>query len=549
MDINIIYQLVMALAGLGILLYGIRLMNTSMETVLGYRFKRTLSTLSGNPFRTYGLGAGTTFLLQTSVLTITMTVGLINIGAIGLIQSLVLIIGANFGAACSIILLAFESFSLLKFFALFCIIGVAILIFARNQKAEIVGNTLLGFGLLCLGITMLSSSMEELTTLLDIASVMSVISNPILLILIGTLLSVLMQGSYPVTAILIAFVASGVMGFDSACFALWGANLGTGIILLFLTGFGNGYNGRRVVVFNVLMKIFGCILFSALMFVPLWTNWINMDLCGGIPSISLVVMTLLFNLVPGLLLLPFIKPISRFMEWMIRQRNDKEKGSYDTFELDDRVINNPAIAYRSVKDNIAKILNMEIELNKQLCSAIFEKKVDHTAQKGKLRALEKAIKLTVNNTIRVGGKYAGDDLEKINALLNILNDTTQILKVCTRFDGFAQIIQDKPRSLLNSQIDILKQLGKEINDLGDKVCEILNTQKTVKEREDKLNEIFQLNDLNIANNTAAKHNLLACSVKDDKKRDNSLYFNLLYEFGKLGTDYTDIAIKITLTEE
>ena len=542
-----VYQIFMALAGLGVLLYGIRVMNSSMESVLSNRFKRALGKASGSVFKSYGLGMGTTFLLQTSVLTITMTVGLINIGAIGLAQAFVLVLGANFGATCSMVLLMFESISLLKILSIFCIVGVLIGIFAKQDKVKRVGSMMLGFGLLCLGITLLSSSMRSLVDSTDISNTLSLINNPILLVLIGVVISVLMQGSYPVTAILIAFVSAGAMGFESACFALWGANLGTGISLLFLTGFGGGHNGRRVVLFNILLKIFACILFTALMFIPDWANWIHWTLSGGVASISLIVMALLFNFVPGLLLLPFIKPLATFMEKIVKQRN-KKSDNYASFELDEKIINNPAIAHKSVRDNIAKILSMEVELSKKLCSIMFEKEVSYTSQKGKIRALEKAIKLTTNSTIRIGAQYSQSNLEKINILLNILNDTAQILKVCIRFDDYAQSSASKSRKLLVSQIEILKPLSENINELGSQVGSILNNELTQEEREETLKNIFKMNDANIAQNTKAKHNLTVRTV-EGRSRDNALYFNLLYEFAKLGTDYTDIAIKITLMEE
>lgn len=545
MNLDIFYELMLSLAGLGVILYGIKVMNSSIETVIGPKFKQMLGKASNNNFKNYLIGTGTTFVVQTSVLTVTMATGLVNIGAIGLAQALALVLGANLGSALAMVLMAFESINLLQILSIFCLIGIIVLLCAKRTRTEVVGRTLLGFGLLCLGITLLGSSMQNLAGMIDMQSVLSAITNPILLMLLGMCLSLIMQSSFPVLTILIALVGTGAMEFIPAYYAIYGSNLGTALMIMFLTRFGDGVNGRKVVGFNVIFKIFSCILFPLLMLIPAWAEWIHFDLCAGNASISLVIIMILFNLVPSLLLLPFSKPLASLMNLIVKKGKNGSKAEYADFEIDDRTINNPVIAFGSVRQNAAKILEMQISLNKKLCAIIFDRDQEYVSQKGKLKAIEKAIKLTTNSAIRVGSHYK-NQLDRINILLNILNDNSQILKVNSRFDDFAKTIKSKPRSLLNSQIEVLKNLSHDINDLGEKVNLLLKDSSS--SSEDEVKKIFEINDINIDKNTQARCNLVQ-NVMENRKIDTQSYFTLLYEFGKLETDYMDIAIKTILMEE
>lgn len=543
MDIEVIYQIISALAGLGVLLYGIRLTNSSLENVLGYKFKSALGKVSKSKMKNFAIGAGTTFLVQSSVLTVTMAAGLINIGAIGLAQALALTLGANLGSACSMVLLSFESFNLVKILSVLSVFGMILLIFAKKSKVETVAKTILGFGFLCLGITLLSESMFKLTSLLDIAGALQSLSNPIVLILLGVILAVLMQSAYPVVAILITLVASGATSFESALFVLYGANIGASITIMFLTGFGDGTAGRKVVVFNLLLKIFSTLIFGLLMLIPSWVNWIHQTLCFGEASVSLVVMMILFNLIPELVLLPFVNLISVFLGKIIKSNGLKENNDYELFEIDERVINNPAIAFKSVKDNVARILEMEISLNRKLCSMLFDN-VDYVSPKNKLKALDKAIKLTTNNIIRLGSKKSQDKLENINILLNILNDISQILRVNTKFDEFANFVKQNPKCL-GDRGEILKNLARDTNDLGERVCKLLFESENIIDKSEEIKTIFEINSINTTQSSKAKQDIVSNAIKTD----SATYFSLLYELGKLENDYTDIAIKITLMEE
>lgn len=542
---QVVYQIIMALAGLGVLLYGIRLISKGLENVLGFSFKRALGKTSRSMFKSYGLGAGTTFLLQTTLLTVTMVVGLINIGAIGLGQAMAIILGANFGSALAMILLAFESINILQILSVFVVVGMAVLIFAKSEKTEKIGRVILGFGMLCLGITLLSSNMREIATVFSLTDLLAGLNNPAVLMLLGCALAIFMQSSYPVVAILIALAGVGSLNFVSCAFVMLGANLGTSITLLFLTGFGDGHNGRRVVLYNLFMKIFTIILFTALLFIPAWADWIHTTLCGGMYAISLVIMMILFNLIPGLILLPFMKWQEKFMRVVVRQKNNTEN-SFDSFELDDRVMKLPAVAQKAVIGNVAKILEMQVELCEKLTKRMLERQ-DSAANsfKNKVKSLEKSIKITTNNAIRIGSGHG--EMEKANALVGLLSDLSEILKVCQRFIEFGNRIKEKPRSIRNAQLANLQPLAGQIIALGWESCFLLSNELSIEERDSRLRTIFQLDEWNSDKNTEAKHSLVANT--EGKNQDNSLYFNILYEFGRLSTDFTDIAIKTSLMEE
>lgn len=543
MNAELFYQIIAALVGLGVLLFGIKLLNSSLESVLGRRFKESLGRASNSKIKNYAIGAGTTFLMQTSVLTITMTTGLINIGAIGLVQAFCLVLGANLGSSLSLVLIAFQNLSILKIFSILCLIGMIIQQFIKNPKGKIVSNTLLGFGLLCFGIDTLGGAMSALCNLLDLQLVISAIQNPFVLILLGFVLALIMQSGYAVIAILIAVVSAGAMSFLSSVYVLLGCNIGSATAVMFLTNFGDGTSGKKVVVFNLIFKIFAVIFIGLLTLVPSWVDWIYVVLCGKLVSVAIFVMDTIISLIPGLIALLFVSSSAKLMNKIIKQKKQDRTDDYLSFEIDDRVLTNPAIAFKSVKNCVAKILELEIKQNQQLLNVLFSDGNNHQKLKN-IKGIERAIKLTTNNTIRVGAKFESDNMARVNALINILNCTSQILKINQKFDFYSQELAKNPKLLLKSQKTTLYSLGEDINGLGDAVCGLLQSENI--NLEEKLNVIFEINDKNIGNNTKAKHELLA---KKSDGLNNEMFLNILYEFGKLETNYTDIAIKNTLMEE
>ena len=544
---EIFYSIITALAGLGVMLYGISVMNRGLEGCLGLGFKRAITHSSKRLIQSWGLGAGVTGLLQTSVLTNSMIVGFVNVGAIGLTSAMAMVLGTGAGSSLSTIVMAFESINLLQIFTIFCFVGAFILMFIKKNKVQLVGQALMGFGLLCLGITLISSGMGVIAEQPAVSDVISMATNPILLVLIGLVLSVLLNSMLPVLALLIVLCGSadvaGPVTIQSACLVLLGTNIGTAITNLWVNNFGETTNSKRMLVFNLFAKIIGSIIFGLILISP-FADWLH-GLCANEPSITLVVMTILLFVVPSLILLIFVKPFEKLMRLIIKPK--KSQGTmYDIFDIDETTMKTAGVAHTAVLSGVSKIVSMQVDLTNKLCKQLFEKTSDSKNLRRTFTGLEKAIKLSTNNAVRISGLQGASSMELTNNLIYILGDTGHALKVCTRLEEFSVDNLKRGKGLTKEQIEILKPIVEQVTNLGLKVADYVSSNAPVNEKQEILRQMFDEIDNNTKQITKAKHKLF--DNKDSKKQDNSIYLNMLYEFGKLGTDFMNIAIKTSLME-
>ncbi|MBR1925552.1 MAG: Na/Pi symporter [Clostridia bacterium] len=543
--LEILYQIMIIFASLGAIIYGIRVMNSSIEMVVGYKFKKALAKGEKRPLISYMLGTGVSFATQTSTLTNVMATGFINIGIIGLSQGVVISLGACFGASLAMILLMFESVSVLKILSVLAFVGAISLIISKSKRGQTISKLFLGLGLLCFGITILGTSVNTIIETVDLTGFFVSISNPMLLLLIGIAISTIMQSAYPIVAIIITLLSTGLIDFNSACYLALGANVGAGFsISLLISGFSEGNNGRRMVLFNVLQRVFVTILFYLLMLIPNWNLWIHNSLCGGIASVSVVLMMIIYSFVP-IVFVPLSNKIATLLRVIIKDKKDKRNDEYSCFEIDEKVLNSSLVSYNLVKNNVQKIFKLELDLNNELTEELLLNGKENK-YRGKLKAIEKAIKLTSNNLIRISGKVAEKEIEKVNVLINILNDCSRILKINTEFEGFLQDKNKISQKLSEEQFKFIIVLNETIKDIGERIYKVFDENIAKKVKKDELNIIFKVNNMVVAKTNESKHKLLK---KNNINKDNSLYFKLLNELSELQNEYVDVTIKMSLLEE
>ncbi len=546
MNIEVIYQIILALAGVGTIMYGIKVMNGGVEGVLGLKFKKALAKNSSNYFKNYVLGTGLSFAVQTSTVTNIMTTGLINIGTINLSQGIAICLGAGFGSSLALVLLMFESVSLMKILSILIFVGAIVFVVSKSKKGELVSKVLLGLGLLCLGITILSSSMENLISNIDMTNFFKSITNPVLLILICAALTMIMQSGYPVIVILISLVSSSLLSFESACFSLLGINIGAALtISLIMSGFGEGFNGRRIVIFNFLCKFFFAIILALLMLIPNWIEFINVAICQNITSISLIVVNILFSFVP-IVLLPFCPKLAELMKKIIKDKKVSSKDDYSSFEIDDKSLRNVVVAYSKLKLNTQRIFELLLAQNEENHKCLFEDEKFYS-KKSKIKAIEKAIKLTNNNLISIGSKFIGQSEKKISTIINIVLNLQGLSKVNNNLDDICLQKEALKNRLEPKVFDFLSRLSLEVLDFGQRVFELFDENISKRQKSMKLKEIFKTNDIMISERNKSKKKL---SNEQNFAKNNSVqYFNILYELENLQQEYFDIAIKLMILED
>ena len=248
------------LGGLALFLYGMQMMSQGLESAAGNKMKQILEKLTSNRFLGVLVGAAITAVIQSSSATTVMVVGFVNSGMMTLNQAVWIIMGANIGTTITGQLIALDVGAIAPFIAF---LGVAIVVFMKNEKLHYVGKIMAGLGILFMGMDMMNSAMKPLADSQGFVDLLTNFENPILGILAGVVFTALIQSSSASVGILQALADSGVIGLNAAAFVLFGQNIGTCVTAL-LASIGTSRNAKRTTAIHISFNVIGTIIFTAL---------------------------------------------------------------------------------------------------------------------------------------------------------------------------------------------------------------------------------------------------------------------------------------------
>lgn len=304
------------LGGLALFLYGMQMMSSNLEAVAGNRMKQILERLTANRFLGVLVGAGITALIQSSSATTVMAVGFVNSGLMTLKQAVWIIMGANVGTTITGQLIALDIGALAPLIAF---VGVALLVFVKNQKLQHVGGIIAGIGVLFIGMGMMSDAMVPLRDEPAFIDMMTKFSNPLLGILAGAVVTAIIQSSSASVGILQALAMSGVIGLDSAVYVLFGQNIGTCITAV-IASIGTSRNAKRTTVIHLLFNVIGTVIFVCICMTTNFAGFMA-GLTPDNPAAQIANVHTVFNVTTTLLLLPFG---SMLVKAAVRLLPDKE---------------------------------------------------------------------------------------------------------------------------------------------------------------------------------------------------------------------------------
>lgn len=288
------------LGGLALFLYGMQMMSTNLEAAAGNRMKDILEKLTANRFMGVIVGAVITAVIQSSSATTVMIVGFVNAGLMQLNQAVWLIMGANIGTTITGQMIALD---VGMYAPLLAFLGVAMIMFVKNKKVQYVGGIIAGFGVLFLGMEMMSDAMMPLRDTPSFVNLMTRFTNPALGILAGAVFTAIIQSSSASVGILQALAMSGLIGLDGAVFVLFGQNIGTCITAV-IASIGTSRNAKRTTIIHLLFNVIGTIVFVV---ICLTTNFVDLMIktAPSNPAAQIANTHTVFNITTTLLLLPF----------------------------------------------------------------------------------------------------------------------------------------------------------------------------------------------------------------------------------------------------
>lgn len=310
------------LGGLALFLYGMQMMSDGLEDAAGNRMKQILEKLTSNRFLGVLVGAGITAVIQSSSATTVMVVGFVNSGMMKLQQAVWIIMGANIGTTITGQLIALDVGMMAPLFAF---LGVAMVVFLKMPKARHIGKILAGLGVLFIGMDMMGAAMAPLQESEAFVSLMTQFSNPILGILAGALFTAVIQSSSASVGILQTLAVSGLIGFDSAVFVLFGQNIGTCITAV-IASIGTNRSARRTTIIHLMFNVIGTIIFTVLCMTLPITDWIA-AITPNNPAAQIANMHTVFNIMTTTLLLPFGNYLAKIAEKILPEKEEEKTES------------------------------------------------------------------------------------------------------------------------------------------------------------------------------------------------------------------------------
>lgn len=354
-------QILGLLGGLALFLYGMQMMSQGLEAAAGNRMKQILEKLTANRFLGVAVGAGITAIIQSSSATTVMVVGFVNSGMMTLQQAVWIIMGANIGTTITGQLIALDVGAVAPMFAF---VGVVMNLFLKKQRYTYFGQILAGFGVLFIGMGMMSGSMEPLQHSAVFIDLMTTFSHPALGILTGAVFTAVIQSSSASVGILQALAVSGLIGLDGAVYVLFGQNIGTCITAV-LASIGTNRNAKRTTLIHFMFNVIGTVVFTLLCMVTPLVPF--MESLTSNPAAQIANVHTLFNIVTTLLLLPAGNGLAMLAKKILpeqtEERNQEQHLEYlqPLGKSAERAIGAAAIYTNQLEQEVFRMLGMAKE--------------------------------------------------------------------------------------------------------------------------------------------------------------------------------------------
>ena len=468
-----IFDVLNLIGGLCLFLFGMNVMGDGLERRAGNSLKTLLGRLTNSPIKGFLTGLGVTAVIQSSSATTVMVVGFVNSKIMTLKQSISIIMGANIGTTVTAWILSLGGISgdnivmkLLKptsFTPVLALIGIVFMMFAKSGKKKDIGTILLGFATLMFGMHEMSSAVSGLSKIPEFQNLFIMFKNPILGVIVGAILTAVIQSSSASVGILQALSATGAVSYGAAIPIIMGQNIGTCVTAL-LSSVGTNKNARRASMIHLMFNVIGTVVW--LIAFSLISSIIRPAILDASASyLGIAVSHSIFNVLCTALLLPMSSLLEKLAYILVPDGKDEES----FVELDERLLITPAVALGQCY-NVAKKMADEAISGFHLALSSAD---EYTAEKAE------KIRLSESTTDRYED-ILGTYLTKLSRSRTTDDDSSEISKLLKAIGDFERIsdhsvnILESVEELREKKIEFSDDARKELNVLTNAVSEILD---------------------------------------------------------------------------
>lgn len=452
------------LSGLGLLLYGIKILGEGLELAAGAKLKVLLEKMTSNRFAAVLVGFVITTLIQSSSTTTVMVVGFVNTGIMNLTQAIGVIMGANIGTTTTSILVSLD---IGKYAPIAIGIGVFLSMLTKKTTKKHIGLAITGFGMLFLGMMLMKDAMEPLANSPVFSEWLMNANNPFVAILIGTVITAVIQSSAASIGILQALASQGLIPLHFAAYVIYGQNIGTCITAL-ISSIGTKKNSKRTAVMHVLFNVFGTVIFIILTKLLPFTDWIESLTDNTMMQLSLV--HIIFNVVSTLIMFPFADKVLVKLACLIVP--DKKDSSEDDFKLqfvDNLMINTPPFAVAQVSKEVHRMAGLARQNFSIAAEDLLNKSCDHFDE---VQHTEEVINFLNHNITPILVKINSLDLsysdaKYIGRVFHVINDIERI-------GDHAQNLEEAAKSRVDEGIEISAEGERELREMYETTLKLID---------------------------------------------------------------------------
>ncbi len=479
-----IFSLFTLCGGLAFFLYGITIMSSGLEKIAGGRLERILKKMTSNPLKSLVFGAGVTAAIQSSSAVTVMLVGLVNSGIMKLSQAIGVIMGSNIGTTITAWILSLSGIESSNFFVrllkpesfspIMALVGIIFIMASKSNRRKSVGAVLVGFAILMFGMEVMTDAMAPLADMPQFTHILTAFTNPILGVVVGTVVTAVIQSSAASIGILQALSMVGGMTYAMAIPIIMGQNIGTCVSAM-LSSIGVNTNAKRVAAVHVLFNVIGVIVclsvfeFGYILFhFKFATN--------NISPFGIAIVHSIFNIVTTILLFPFTKLLEKMA---IRLVPDKKQSSKNVL-LDERLLLAPTFAiaecYRQTI-KMAELVEYNFINSTKMLKSFHAKKADQIrGNEIKIDTYEDkldAFLLKLSNK-----ELTEEDSNRISQLLLVIGDYERIGDHAAYILKIAETMKNDDKRLSSDAVEELKVIVKAVSEIFAMTLEAFRTDNT-----------------------------------------------------------------------
>lgn len=478
--LDILYAFLSLLGGIGVFLYGMKLMGDSLEMVAGNEIKRMFAKISDNKIIGVGIGAVTTAVVQSSAAVTVMAIGFVNSGLMSLIQAAAIVFGANIGTTSTALIVALgvgglADVKLTVIFAALAGVGAMTIMFSKKDKIKKIGGIITGLGMIFVGLSVMTDSMTIFSESPKIVEFLAKISNPALLLLFGIAFTALIQSSSAVSGIVVTMSVAGLLSFDQGLYIILGSNIGTCITSL-IASIGTNTNAKRTAVIHLMFNVIGVLIFGLVSISGVFSK---MFMPINNPAMRIALLHTFFNVVTTIILLPFMNLLVKLVSKMVPEKHKDEKTDEPhLYYLEERLLRTPPVAVAQMKNEVINMAEIS-KTNFDVCvDAVMRAKVSDVIED--VQRNENTLNFLNREMAKYLVKLSQVDLSEEDKQL--IGTTYHTISDIERIGDYAENISEYAEKLENDGVAFSEGAIKEIGTLKDTINNLYNfVMKTYKE--------------------------------------------------------------------